>query len=62
MNAKALDAVKPFLDWIPLIVFFYVYKTTDHAGNQLIIAATTALMVATLIVYGLMFVFLRPKH
>ena len=56
MNAKALDAVKPFLDWIPLIVFFYIYKTTDHTGNQHIIAATTGLMITTLIVYGLMFV------
>lgn len=56
MNAKTLDAIKPFLDWIPLIVFFYIYKTTEGEGSEHIIAATTGLLFATLIVYGLMFV------
>ena len=64
--------MKALLDFVPLIIFFYLYKTvepndTQHpllqligsAGgvdNNNILVATTGLMLSMLVVYGLMFV------
>lgn len=64
--------MKALLDYIPLIVFFYLYKTTDKANpnhpllaffgltgsstNNHIIVATAGLTLATLVVYGFLFV------
>jgi len=63
--------MKALLDFVPLIIFFYLYKTvdpkdTDHpllqlvgsAGgvdNNNILAATTGLIISMLIVYGALF-------
>ncbi|MCH4246755.1 septation protein IspZ [Acinetobacter populi] len=65
--------MKALLDYLPLIIFFYFYKTTDpkdnhhpllqlvgSAGNadqNHILVATSALLIATLIVYGCLFIF-----
>lgn len=65
--------MKALLDYLPLIIFFYFYKTTDPKDNQHpmlqflgssgnvdqnhILVATFALLMATLIVYGCLFVF-----
>ena len=65
--------MKVLLDYLPLIIFFYFYKTTDPKDNQHpmlefigsagnvdqnhILVATFALLLATLIVYGCLFVF-----
>lgn len=65
--------MKALLDYLPLIIFFYFYKTTDPKDNQHpmlefigsagnvdqnhILVATFALLLATLIVYGCLFVF-----
>ena len=64
--------MKALLDFVPLIIFFYLYKTvepndTQHpllqligsAGgvdNNNILVATTGLMISMLVVYGVMFV------
>ncbi len=63
--------MKALLDFIPLILFFYLYKTTDpkdtnhpllqlfgSAGtdNNHILVATTGLVLAVLVVYGFLFV------
>ena len=64
--------MKALLDFVPLIIFFYLYKTvephdTQHpllqligsAGgidNNNILVATTGLMLSMLVVYGVMFV------
>ncbi|MFL1732320.1 inner membrane-spanning protein YciB [Moraxella oculi] len=64
--------MKALFDYIPLIVFFYLYKTTDQNNphhplldvfgltgattNNHIIVATLGLSLATLIVYGFLFV------
>ena len=64
--------MKALLDFVPLIIFFYLYKTvdpkdTDHqllqligsAGgvdNNNILVATTGLIIAMLVVYGALFV------
>lgn len=64
--------MKALLDYIPIIVFFYLYKTTDKdnpahplltaigltggESNNHIIVATAGLTLATLIVYGFLFV------
>lgn len=66
-------SMKALLDYIPLIIFFYYYKTTDPNDNQHpllqligshgnadknnILVATCALLIATVIVYGCQFVF-----
>ena len=63
--------MKALLDFVPLIIFFYVYKTvdpknTDHpllqligsAGgvdNNNILVATTGLIISMLVVYGALF-------
>ncbi|WP_374665938.1 septation protein IspZ [Acinetobacter sp.] len=63
--------MKALLDFVPLIIFFYLYKTVDpkdtqhpllqlvgSAGgvdNNNILAATTGLMLSMLIVYGALF-------
>lgn len=59
--------MKALLDFIPLIVFFYLYKTVDPAdsdypllrllgaagnGNNHVLAATAGLILATVAVYG----------
>lgn len=65
--------MKALLDYLPLIIFFYFYKTTDPKDNQHpllelvgssgnvdqnhILVATSALLIATLIVYGCLFIF-----
>ena len=63
--------MKAFLDYLPIIIFFSVYKLikpeqsqavlanigiTDAVNNQNILVATLALMLATLVVYGYLFV------
>lgn len=64
--------MKALLDYIPIIVFFYLYKTTDKdnpthplltaigltggESNNHIIVATAGLTLATLVVYGFLFV------
>lgn len=64
--------MKALLDFVPLIIFFYLYKTvdpkdTDHpllqligsAGgidNNNILVATTGLIISMLVVYGTLFV------
>lgn len=64
--------MKALLDFVPLIIFFYLYKTvepndTQHpllqligsAGgvdNNNILVATTGLIFSMLVVYGVMFV------
>ena len=64
--------MKALLDFVPLIIFFYLYKTvdpkdTDHqllqligsAGgvdNNNILVATTGLIISMLVVYGALFV------
>lgn len=68
--------MKAFIDFIPLIVFFYLYKTTDptndkhpvlvilgRAGvdNNHILVATFGLITATLLVYGIQF-FVQKYH
>ena len=69
--------MKALLDYLPLIIFFYFYKTTDPKDNQHpllllvgsdgnadqnnILVATCALLMATLIVYACLFVFQRFK-
>ena len=63
--------MKALLDFVPLIIFFYLYKTvdpknTDHpllqligsAGgvdNNNILVATTGLIISMLVVYGVLF-------
>ena len=63
--------MKALLDFVPLIIFFYLYKTvdpknTDHpllqligsAGgvdNNNILVATTGLIISMLVVYGALF-------
>lgn len=65
--------MKALLDYLPLIIFFYFYKTTDPKDNHHpmlefigsagsldqnhILVATFALLIATLVVYGCLFVF-----
>ncbi len=65
--------MKALLDYLPIIIFFYFYKTTDPKDNQHpllqligsagntdqnhILVATAALLLATLIVYGCLFIF-----
>lgn len=69
--------MKALLDYIPLIIFFYFYKTTDPLDrthpllafvgskgapdNNNILVATSALLISTLIVYGILFVFQKFK-
>lgn len=69
--------MKALLDYLPLIIFFYFYKTTDPKDNQHpllqlvgsdgnvdqnnILVATCALLMATLIVYACLFIFQRFK-
>ncbi|MBP6190654.1 MAG: septation protein A [Acinetobacter sp.] len=69
--------MKALLDYLPIIIFFYFYKTTDpkdsqhpllqlvnSAGNtdqNHILVATCALLIATLVVYGCLFVFQKFK-
>lgn len=69
--------MKALLDYLPLIIFFYFYKTTDpkdhqhpmlefigSAGNadqNHILVATFALLLSTLIVYGMLFFFQKFK-
>src|SRR5690606_14908784 len=64
--------MKPLLDFVPLIIFFYLYKTvdpndTDHqllpligsaggVANNHILVAPTGLLIARLVVYGALFV------
>ena len=64
--------MKALLDFVPLIIFFYLYKTvdpkdTDHPLLQLIgstggidnnniLVATTGLIISMLVVYGALFV------
>ncbi|STY93017.1 inner membrane-spanning protein YciB [Moraxella bovis] len=64
--------MKALLDYIPIIVFFYLYKTTDKdnpahplltaigltggESNNHIIVATAGLTLATLVIYGFLFV------
>lgn len=64
--------MKALLDFVPLIIFFYLYKTvdpkdTDHPLLQLIgstggidnnniLAATTGLIISMLLIYGALFV------
>lgn len=64
--------MKALLDYLPLIIFFYFYKTTDpkdnhhpllelvgssgNADQNHILVATCALLIATLVVYGCLFV------
>ncbi|ONG41467.1 septation protein IspZ [Alkanindiges hydrocarboniclasticus] len=65
--------MKALLDYVPLIIFFYFYKTTDPADrthpllqlvgstgapdNNNILVATCALLISTLVVYGTLLVF-----
>ena len=69
--------MKALLDYIPLIIFFYFYKTTDPLDrthpllalvgskgapdNNNILVATSALLISTLIVYGILFLFQKFK-
>ena len=69
--------MKALLDYLPLIIFFYFYKTTDpkdsqhpllqlvgSAGNtdqNHILVATCALLISTLVVYGCLFFFQKFK-
>ena len=69
--------MKALLDYLPIIFFFYFYKTTDpkdshhpllqlvgSAGNtdqNHILVATCALLITTLVVYGSLFVFQKFK-
>ncbi len=64
--------MKALLDFVPLIIFFYLYKTVEPndkthallqligspggADNNHILAATTGLMLSMLVVYGILFV------
>lgn len=63
--------MKAFVDYIPIIVFFILYKTTEptnahhpllqlfHAGgehNNHLLVATAGMLIATLVVYGVLFV------
>jgi len=56
--------VKQFIDFIPLFLFFIVYKidprVVDIAGNQLtvggIYSATAMLIISSLVVYGTLFI------
>lgn len=63
--------MKALLDFIPLILFFYLYKTTDPnntahplltlfgvagVGNNHILAATLGLILSMLVVYGYLFI------
>lgn len=63
--------MKALFDYLPIIIFFYFYKTTDPKDNQHplleligstgnadqnhILVATCALLIATLVVYGCLF-------
>ena len=63
--------MKALFDYLPIIIFFYFYKTTDpkdshhpllelvgSAGNtdqNHILVATCALLISTLVVYGILF-------
>ncbi len=63
--------MKALFDYLPIIIFFYFYKTTDPKDNQHplleligstgnadqnhILVATCALMISTLVVYGCLF-------
>lgn len=65
--------MKALLDFVPLIIFFYLYKTvdpknTDHpllqligstggVNNNNILVATTGLIISMLVVYGALFIF-----
>lgn len=65
--------MKALLDFVPLIIFFYLYKTVDPtdtqhpllkligsaggADNNNILVATTGLIISMLVVYGALFVF-----
>lgn len=65
------------LDYIPLIIFFYFYKTVDPKDSQHpllqaigshgnvdqnhILVATFALLISTLVVYGALFVYQKFK-
>jgi intracellular septation protein len=69
--------MKALLDYLPIIIFFYFYKTTDpkdshhpllqlvgSAGNtdqNHILVATCALLISTLVVYGCLFFFQKFK-
>lgn len=69
--------MKALLDYVPLIIFFYFYKTTDPADNthpllqfigskgaadnNHILVATCALLMSMLIVYGCLFIFQKFK-
>ncbi|MFB2538560.1 MULTISPECIES: septation protein IspZ [unclassified Acinetobacter] len=69
--------MKTLLDYLPIIIFFYFYKTTDPKDNQHpilqtigsagntdqnhILVATAALLIATLVVYGCLFIFQKFK-
>lgn len=69
--------MKILLDYLPLIIFFYFYKTTDPKDNQHpllqqlgsagnadqnhILVATAALLIATVIVYGCLFFYQKFK-
>ncbi|QOW44968.1 MULTISPECIES: inner membrane-spanning protein YciB [Acinetobacter] len=63
--------MKALFDYLPIIIFFYFYKTTDpkdnhhpllelvgstgNADQNHILVATCALLIATLVVYGCLF-------
>ena len=63
--------MKALFDYLPIIIFFYFYKTTDpkdshhpllelvgstgNADQNHILVATCALMISTLVVYGCLF-------
>ena len=65
--------MKALLDFVPLIIFFYLYKTVDPTDkhhpllmligspggidNNNILAATTGLIISMLVVYGILFIF-----
>lgn len=69
--------MKALLDYIPLIIFFYFYKTTDPKDNHHplleligstgnldqnhILVATCALLISTLVVYSCLFIFQKFK-
>lgn len=64
--------MKALLDFVPLIIFFYLYKTVDPADtqhpllkligsaggvdNNNILVATTGLIISMLVVYGALFI------
>ena len=56
--------MKQFIDFIPLLLFFIIYRieprVIDIAGNNLslggIYSATTALIISTVVVYGAIFI------